>query len=83
MISKRKAIETIDMALEGYSHGAANALDRLKKRDLNPAQLRWLARRCANDIKHIDKLWRGFREYLTNDDAGRTEEWQDLIHYRK
>jgi hypothetical protein len=83
VMSKEKAIEILDMALEGYRHGAENALDRLKKQELSPAQLTWLARRSANDVVQIDNLWRGFREYLTNDDAARTEEWQDLIHYRK
>jgi hypothetical protein len=83
VMSREKAIEIIDMALEGYRHGAENALDRLKKRDLNPAQLKWLARRCARDIKSIDNLWRGFREYLTNDDGVNREEWMDLLHWRK
>jgi phytoene/squalene synthetase len=83
MISKRKAIETIDMALEAYRDGAKNALDRLKKRELNSAQLRWLARRCATDVKRIDRLWRGFREYLTDDDAESCEEWQDLLRFRR
>jgi hypothetical protein len=83
MISKRKAIETIDMALEAYRHGAENAINRLKKRELNPAQLRWLARMCANDVKDIDNLWRGLREYLTSDDTVGREEWRDLLHDRK
>jgi hypothetical protein len=34
---KREAIETIDMALDGYRHGAENALIRLKKHQLKPA----------------------------------------------
>jgi hypothetical protein len=83
MISKRKAIETLDMALEGYRHGAANALDRLKNRELNPAQLKWLARRCATDIKRIDNLCRGFREYMTSDDTASPGELLDLLHFRK
>jgi hypothetical protein len=83
MINRRKAIETIDMALEAYRHGAECTLNRLKKRELNPAQLRWLARRCATDVQRIDNLWRGFREYLTDDDTVSREEWQHLLHRRK
>jgi hypothetical protein len=52
------------MALEGYRHGAENALYGLKKRELSPAQLKWLARRCADDVKRIDRLWHALREYL-------------------
>jgi hypothetical protein len=73
VMSKEKAIEIIDMAMEGYRHKAEYTSNRLKKRELNPAQLRWLARMCANDVKRMDRLWRSLREYLTDDDVNREE----------
>lgn len=36
VMSKEKAIEIIDMALEGYRHGAECAFDRLKNMSSQP-----------------------------------------------
>jgi hypothetical protein len=83
MITKRKVIGTLDIGFDGCRHTVDYALNRLKKPDPTPSQLRWLARRCAIDLQRMDSVWRGFREYLTNDETVNTEEWQNLLHFRK
>jgi hypothetical protein len=81
MITKQRAPGTIDMAFDGCRHTADYALNRLKKTDLTPSQLRWLVRRCATDIQRIDDVWRSFREYLIKDETESSEEWQHLLHW--
>jgi hypothetical protein len=83
MITKQRAIGTLDMGFDGCRHTADYALKRLKKPDLTPSQLRWLARRCAIDLQSMDRVWRCLREDLIKDDTEMAEEWQQLLHWRK
>jgi hypothetical protein len=64
MITRQRAIDTLDMGFDGCRHTADYAFKRLKKSDLTPSQLRWLARRCAIDLQSMDRVWRCLREDL-------------------
>jgi hypothetical protein len=80
MITKRKVIGTLDMGFDGCRHTADYALKRLKKPDLTPSQLRWLARRCAIDLQRRDRVWCSLREYLIKDETERSEECRGQVN---
>ena len=79
MITKQRVIDTLDMGFDGCRHTADYAFNRLKKSDLTPSQLRWLARFCATDIQRMDSVWRSLREYLIKDDTLSIQECRNLL----